>query len=224
MAANYGALKSDVASWLNRVDLTASIPTFIAGALARINLELQVAGGIVDQQQIAYATTTANVDSLTVPSDYQSLRYIKITDSSGLTDVLETVTYDQLIDTYGDLVKGIPEQVAIFDGSFIFRPIPDGVYTVQIGYLKKYADFNLDSDTNWLLQNGGNLMLYAACLEAAPKLDDDARLSTWVSAYQRSMDLVISANRRSQRGPKPAGVRMEPYLLGSRGSSILYGP
>lgn len=221
--ANYGTLKAQVATWLNRGDLTSNIPTYISAGLARVNLELQIAGGIVDQQQVAYANTTAGQDSLAVPNDYQALRYIKVTDSSAVADVLETVIYDQLIDTYGDQSTGVPEQVAIFDGAFIFRPIPDGAYRVQIGYIKKYADFANDSDTNWLLNNAGNLLLYAACLEAAPQLNDDPRMSTWVSTYQRSMQLLIDANRRSQRGPKPAGARMEPYLIGRSSYSIITG-
>ena len=239
MAATYGDLKTQVATWLNRADLTANIPLYIGAALDRINLELQSVGGIIDQEQVAFALTPINTysnlqndtyqDSLLVPSDYQALRYIKVVvNNSGIPDieedVLETVPYDQLIDVYGSQVLGPPQQVAIFNGSFFFRPVPDLAYRIQIGYIKRYTDFASDGDTNWLLTNGGNVVLYAACLEAAPQLRDDQRLQSWGGQYKEAMRIIVAANKRAERGPKPAGSRVESYLIRSSNEfSIING-
>lgn len=222
MSANYGALKTDIGIALARADLTARIPDYVAGALARINGELAAEGGIVDQEQLAYAATVPGSESLELPSDFDRLEFIKIG-----TDALEAAQgYDELLDEYGD-ERGQPKKYALFASALCFRPIPDAVYEVRIGYLKRYPMLAGDADTNWLLAQGGNLLLYAACLEATPQLGDDQRIVTWGGAYKGSLRLILDANARAKRAPRPAEVRLDAALLamgtGMRGD-IVNGP
>ena len=214
MAATYGELKAEVAVALNRADLTSLIPSLINAAVARANRDVSADGGLLDQEQMAFASLVVDQDTLPVPDDYQSLRFIKIG-----TDTLEMApTYDSLIDEYGD-ATGTPEKYAIFGTAFVFRPVPTVADTVRIGYIKKYQPFASDGDSNWLLTDGGNLLMYAACLEATPQLRDDPRIGTWNGGYRGTLQTLIDADRRARRGPKPAMATTDPVLaaIGWRG-------
>jgi hypothetical protein len=219
VSANFGELKTDVALALNRQNLTARIPGFINAALARINVALAEGGGITDQEQEAYATLLATDDTIEVPSDFQQLRYIRIG-----TDPLEHVgTFDALIDEYGD-DTGPPEKYTTFAETFIFRPIPTADVTLRIGYLKSYPALTADANTNYLLTSAGNLVLYAACLEAEPWLKDDQRVQTWGQAYAQTLARLLAAATIARRGPKRADVVHDPALLaignGNRGNIL----
>jgi hypothetical protein len=214
-------LKADVAKALNRQNLDPYIPGFVNAALARVNAALAEAGGLVDQEQEAYATLAADDDVIELPDDYQALRYFRIG-----TDPLEDAgTFDQLIDEYGDNT-GTPEKYALFASSFILRPVPTADCTLRIGYMKRYQTLANDTDANYLLTSGGNLLLYAACLEAEPWLKDDQRVQTWGQAYAQTLARLLAAAGRARRGSTRADIVHDPALLaiGSGNSSnILTG-
>jgi hypothetical protein len=213
MAANFGELKAQVARWLHKSDLATDIPTFINGGLARANLELAAAGGgLLAQEQEMHATLRAGVDSLTVPPNYISLRHIKIGDS-----ILESVDYNTLLDHWGDNTDSAPQQYAIQNSAFYFRPIPTADCDVVVSNVSGFAPFVNDADKNYLLTAGGNLLLYAALLEASPYLADDARVLTWERMYGSLKSALLRADRNARRGPKDAPARLDPLLTRNTG-------
>ena len=218
--STYAQLKTACANWLHRVDLTDRIPEFIAEGLERTNHELLARGGLPNQEQVATASTVADQESLAVPSDYAMLRWIRVDeDSTGAVEPLEPVDYDTLLHYYGTNT-GRPERFAVIDESFYFRPIPDAVYTVRIGYIKRYTAFSSDSDTNYLLTHGGNVLLHAALISAEGFLIDDARVDKWKSDYAEGLERLWLSARKS-RLHRPQEMTLEPFLCGGGGGASI---
>ncbi len=213
--SNYGELKTAVANWMRRSDLTDRIPEFIASGLQRVNNDLLLRNGIPDQEQVAIATTVADQLSLAWPSDFSALRWIK-RDYSTVADALplRSMGYDEMVETYGS-TTGAPEAYTSQDASFYFGPIPDAAYVIRIGYIKRYAAFSADVDTNYLLTNGSNILLWAALMEANVYMGDDARTSSlFVPAYQGALEGLRLMARRS-RHARPQMQMVDAALLGS---------
>lgn len=206
----YGELKTAVENWLARADLDSRIPEFIAGGLQRVNLDLQIAGGILDQEQRAYAATVATEESIALPTDYGAMRSIKLG-----TSPLEPRSYDELVDGYGD-ASGQPEKYAILAGEIFFRPIPDDAYTITINYSKRYTAFSADADTNYLLTSGANLLLYAALLDALPYLGNLAEAKGWAEGYTSSLNLMIRASRAGRWNHQPPELKSDRALVRAR--------
>lgn len=207
----YGGLKASVATWLARSDLTAMIPDFIEGGLQRVNNELLLRGGIPDQEQVATASTVAGDEALAVPTDFGSLRWIRLDDSSAVAATpLGSRDYSGLVNSYG-VTQGTPQAFATVAGQFMFRPIPDAVYTVRICYNKRYASFSADADTNYLLTAGGNLLLFAALTEAIMYLGDDPRVQNFIAGYQAAMTGLRTAARKARHEIPP--VQFDPVIL-----------
>ena len=70
--STYSELKTSVANYLNRDDLTSLIPTFIQLTETRLNRELRVRANMVR----AETTTTADTAFYNLPSDLIELRNI----------------------------------------------------------------------------------------------------------------------------------------------------
>ena len=71
--STYSELKTSVANYLNRDDLTSLIPTFIQLTETRLNRELRVRANMVR----AETTTTASTAFYNLPSDLIELRNIE---------------------------------------------------------------------------------------------------------------------------------------------------
>jgi hypothetical protein len=57
--------------------------------------------------------------------------------------------------------------------------------------------------TNWLLTSSPDIYLYGALLQAAPYLQDDARIQTWATLYERALNDLRTAD---DRGASSGGV------------------
>ena len=77
MALNtYSALRTSIADWLNRDDLTAVIPDFIALAEAQIERRIPI------QKLVKRATATVDTAFFAVPSDFISAKSLILTSTS----------------------------------------------------------------------------------------------------------------------------------------------
>lgn len=218
----YAGLKTAVASRLARSDLTSVIPEFIEAGLQRINNELLLRGGLPDQEQVATAATVANQETLALPATMAMLRWIRVDSStSSEADPLEQKDYTDLVERWGT-TTGCPQEFAIEDQSFYLRPIPDAIYTVRICYVERYASLSGDSDTNFLLTNGGNVLLFAACAEAFFHIGDDARAERAMVGYSMAMEGMRIAARRLRRS-RPTTQIVDPALVGRQRSNIEQG-
>jgi hypothetical protein len=193
--ANYGELKTAIASSAHRTDLTSVMDTFQSMAAARINRDLRV----MEMQE--RATDTLSSAFHPVPNDMVHMLNLHI-EANGNRYRLNYLTPDQLDYEYGSAASGMPAAYTLFNSQIEFRPAPDTSYPIEMFYVERVADLVNDTDTNDVLLYYPDIYLYASLLEVAVYTEDDELAQKWALLYDRE---VKRANDAARKARYPSG-------------------
>ena len=189
---NYTTLKTLVADYLHRTDLTDKLETFIALAesllFREINikaLEVVVTGTSVDG---AIALPAGTVNRITVSY-------------GGNTTALDYAS--QPASTH----YGWPASYTLEGGAIKLDTLTSQAYTLY--YTPKIDALSVSNPTNWLLDNAPDLYLCAAQLEGAKYVKDEGRIASLGAMLAPLLD---SVQRLTQRTGQPArgGMQVRP--------------
>lgn len=193
---SYSTLKTTVADWLKRTDLTASIPDFIRFAELRIYREMRVR-----QMEAALSGTIAS-GVLAVPSGYAELKYMRVGGQR-----VERKDVEWMYEKYPTRTSGgQPKFVAREVDSFIFGPYPDSAYTVTGLYYKALPALSDSNTTNWLITDAPDLILFASLCEAAPYMMNDERIPVWGNKYVATKDRIQTQDANEEFSGSPLAV------------------
>ena len=188
----YEGLKSSLANWLNRTDLTTEIPDFIALAEDRLSQEVRVP----TIEKTAAVILDAN-GAVTIPADFLELKYAFYNENP-----LERVSLTELrgyVKTSGDPVIFAREA-----RQFVFQPIPTMTATDRLIfiYYKDVPALSALAPTNELLEMAPQLYLYSSLVEASNFLGSDP--SRWETSYQSALSrLLLHARSAEFAGSTP---------------------
>ena len=197
----YAELKTAVATWLERDDLTNRIPEFIALAEDRIYQTIRTR----DLENTATISTTSSQQEDSLPTRYVAARRLYV-DASPDT-VLEYRSPVNFWSIWGSQTSAKPVVYTIEAGNFVWGPVPDAVYSIKILFYNRLAAFSADADTNSLLTNARGLYLYGALLEAAPFLGDDPRVLIWAQMWEDMKERIEIADRKDRFSGYPLTQR-----------------
>ena len=187
----YTELKTSIGDWLNRADLTSVIPDFISLAEAQVERTLRT------RQMIVRANASFDAQYGAVPADFLETKSLKLTSTNPQTP-LQFLSIDALDNEMTKYTaSGKPKFFGIVGGQFRIVPTPDANYTTELTYYAKLAKLSNSNTTNWLLTSNPDIYLYGALLQAAPYLQDDARIQTWATLYERALNDSQTADDRS---------------------------
>jgi len=193
----YTELKTSLADWLNRSDLTSVIPDFISLAEAQMERQLRTRQMIVR----ANATFAAAAEYGTVPDDFLETKSIKLNTNPITALQFQTIDAMDSLSNTTYLSSGKPLYFSVVGNQFRLLPIPDGEYTAELVYYAKLTKLSSTVATNFLLTQAPDVYLYGSLLQAAPYLQDDARISVWSSLYAAGLEqLQIADDRGSTSG------------------------
>jgi hypothetical protein len=190
--ATYSDLKTSVANYLGRSDLTSQIPDFITLA------ELRLSRDIRTRRMLKTATATMTVGDATVglPSDFIGIRDVFIQGSP------RTVVSYQTPSTFSTNSRadeqGLPVFYTLRSNEFEFAPKPDSAYVVQMLYYFKPTVLSDANTSNEFMANYPDALLYASLLEAEPYLMNDARTQTWSSLYNQAVSRINITDEESE--------------------------
>src|SRR3954471_15834540 len=91
---SYANLKSALADWLNRADLTAAIPDFIALAEAQISRRLLLSGPV--RRMLGRADLAVSEEFAALPADFLGVRSLYIEGEAGPLSFVEPEKIDEL--------------------------------------------------------------------------------------------------------------------------------
>jgi hypothetical protein len=187
----YTELKSSIADWLNRSDLTTVIPDFISLAEAQIERTLRT------RQMIIRANASFDAQYGAVPADFLEVKSLKLTSTNPITPMtyLSIDALDNEIAKY--TASGRPKFFGVVGDQFRIVPTPDANYTTELIYYAKLTKLSSSVASNWLLTANPDIYLYGALLQAAPYLQDDARIQTWATLYERALNDAQTADDRA---------------------------
>jgi len=206
--STYAELKTSIANWLNRADLTSEIADdFIKLTEADFNAKLRI------RQMEQIDTVTINAETVTVPTGFISVRSFYIL--SGNKYPLEYLTPSNLFETRGGSRTGRPRAYTIEADNeteqFRFGPSPDTSYT---GYLSYYKAFNALSDSNtsnYILNSHPNIYLYGSLYHAANFLGgmDPDQKQNWLQMYIAAMERCENNDKQDSYGGAPVTQRTD---------------
>lgn len=174
---NYSELKTAVADWLARSDLTSYIPDFITLGEARIYREMKV------RQMEAALSATISSGVIAVPTGYLSMKHAYV-DGSPVRPLIRA-SLEELYNQYPTRSSDRKPVMFARNGSnFEFGPYPDSDYTIKGVYYKKLDALSDANTSNWLTSDAPDLILFASLLEAEAFIKNDPRLALWEGRYQ----------------------------------------
>lgn len=189
LITDYSSLKTEVANWAARSDLTADIPLMIALAETRIYREMRVT-----EMETALSSTIAS-GVIAVPTGFLEAKKFYI-DGSPVQE-LERMSLDQLYVKYPTRSAcGKPHFFAEEGGNFIFGPYPDSNYTVKGVYYKQLDALSDSNTSNWLITKFQDGILYAAITEAWLFVRNTIEAQKYDALFQRAKDAYTLADRR----------------------------
>ncbi len=188
--STYAELKTSIGDWLNRSDLSATIPDFISLAEAQIERTLRT------RQMIVRANASFDQQYGALPADFLEAKSLKLTSTNPPTP-LSFLTIDLLDEQSSSYTaSGKPKFFGVVGNQLRILPTPDGTYTTELTYFAKLTKLSNGVTTNWLLTSSPDIYLYGALLQAAPYLQDDARIQTWATLYERALNDLRTADDR----------------------------
>jgi len=212
--ATYSDLKTSVANYLNRDDLTTVIPDFITLTENRLNRNLRVRTNLVR----AETTTSANTSFYNLPNDLIELRNITY-DTTSSSYALDYLSPESLSREYGVYTSGMPRAYTNLGKDIKLGPTPDAAYTININYFKKLETLSDANPTNLILSEFPELYLFSACLEGSIFLNDTEQMQRFMALYQQTLDDVKAA----EDAARYSGTSMTMTVQGDPGAMVRRG-
>ena len=184
-------------------DTVAQLPSLLRASEARID-RLCV---VPERESSMSFATTSGTQSYPVPVDYRHAMNLRMTGTNGRP--LEQVSQNYLHDQYTNL-SGEPIVFANRNGNWLFGPIPDAAYTIEVSYLTELSNLSPTNQTNWLLSENPDLYLYALLYQTSVWLEDlDA-----ATAYRAELLTIIDeVNLQGRRYRRTRGMRLRSPVV-----------
>lgn len=190
----YTVLQAKIAAWLNRTDLTALVPDFIALAEERINRDLRVR-----QMEVALLATTIADNRIAVPPATVGVKSLWL--SNCPQTPLRTQTFESVL-AMG--LSGSPTHWAWQGSDFYFN----GAGGVQGVLYQAVPTLSDASPTNWLLTASLSIYLFGGLYEAAIYIKDADAEARFGARFNATLEAIAGADKRDAlSGPLVSRVR-----------------
>jgi hypothetical protein len=201
MIATYSDLKTAIANYLARTDLTDQIPDFIRFAEIRLRRELRIR----QMLKTVTTTTTGGDNTVELPSDFIEIRdFIVQTNPVQPLDYMSPSLFSR---NARRAESGKPIDYTIMANDFLLAPIPDTAYTLEMIYYAAPTFLSDSNTSNAFVANCPDALLYASLMEAEPYIMNDARIATWGTMYNRSIEMLRVSDERSQYSGVPLAMQ-----------------
>lgn len=186
----FSEIKTSLASWLDRSDISASVLAEIINMTVKeIEREWNYRG------MQAAATGTLSTDNIAFPTRYKDLKSLFITTQDGERLLVKREwSYINSVYPQTSLLK-TPELCASkHDESKIYvRPYPDTSYSYTLTSYSYSADLSADADTNWLLTNHWDAVLFGGLKNATPYIKDTQMVSIYLAKFNQIISQIREA-------------------------------
>ena len=177
----YDELKSSIADFLNRDDLTSVIPTFISLTEADINRKIR--------HWRMENRATAEVDSRysAIPADFLEPIRLHLEGNHAPLESISSYQMQELRQSSLD-TAGRPQYYCLTQGEIELYPTPNQAENLEMYYYAKLPALTASVSTNAILEYHPDIYLYGSLTHTAPYLGEDARAATWARLYQNAVD------------------------------------
>ena len=210
--SSYSELKTSIANWLNRSDLTSEIAEdFIVLAEKDFNSKLRIR-----KMNATDSSFSINAETVALPTGFLQLRDIYIVEG-GTKYALKYITPAQMDQIKGSSTSGMPSTFTILGDNFRFAPTPASTYTATINYFKEFDPLSTSNTSNYILTNHPSIYLYGALYHAANFLGgiEPRQVQQWQQQYVTALERLERNDREDQYGNAPLQQRGDVTIAGS---------
>lgn len=189
MISNYGTLKTALADFSERNDLTTKLPYFVDSAHQEVCRKLR---GTVN---IATAGVTINAEYIAQPSGFRAMKrlYLDLTPRRALT----AVSAEKRVDlTVQFTATAYPDNYSVEGANLAFSPVPNGSVTAKALYYQDPDAFSVDLDTNVVLTKYPFLYLYGGLAELFRYLEDDNNADRYEARFRAMIDDINASEAK----------------------------
>ena len=198
---SYDNLKTNIADYLARSDLTEKIPMFVSLAEKRLNRDLRLRQML---QQSTYSLTGGF--KVPTPADFLEMKDIHIDANPVINLNFKTVSQFYRLGTSSS--TGQPINYTLVSDNFVLAPRPIGSSTINMTYYKIPKVLSDTNPSNEYLEVCPDLLLYSSLVESAPFLMNDERLATWEALYTRGLTSITKSDEQSEFPAQPLAVQL----------------
>ena len=210
--STYTELKTSIANWLNRTDLTSEIAEdFIVLAEKDFNSKLRIR-----KMNATDSSFSINAETVSLPTGFLQLRDMYIVEG-GTKYALKYITPAQMDQIKGSSTSGMPSTFTILGDNFRFAPTPASTYTATINYYKEFDPLSSTNTSNYILSNHPSIYLYGALYHAANFLGgiEPRQVQQWQQQYVTALERLERNDREDQYGNAPLQQRGDVTVAGS---------
>lgn len=201
----YAELKSTIANWLNRSDLSDEIAEdFIVLAEADFNSKLRI------RQMHSQTTITIDAETESTPTGFLQVRdfYILSNNDKYALNYLSPAQMDSI---KGTSMSGLPVAYTILGSTFRFAPRPADSYSGILNFYKKFDALSATNTSNYILTDHPAIYLYGSLFHASNFLGgiDPNQSQQWSQMYQTALERAELNDREDQFSGSPLQIRSD---------------
>ena len=201
----YAELKTAIANYLNRSDLTSDIDTFIDNVEAELNRRLRT------KDMIKRATATADSQYLAVPTDWIEAINVEITSNDFSPLFQQSIESLDVYRKSNNNSVGQPVYYAMVDDSIELAPTPDGQYTLQLTYYAKISALSDSNTSNFVSVSHPDVYLYGALKHASIFLMEDERIPMFTQQFEKALEEMRLEQEKAAFGKGSLMMRRRTY-------------
>ena len=186
----YDGLKTSIANWADRTDLTAFIPDFIHLTEARFNRTLRLRA----MEQSQFAETVGGQSNYALPTNFLQMREFRLNQEPTIS--LRYVS-PEIFEAW-NLGSGVPKFYTIIANEIRIGPKPAGEYEMEMLYWRRFPALTSSAPSNWMLLNAPDVYLYGSLLELEPFVQNDSRIAVWGAGYTNAIEAIQSADDKDR--------------------------
>jgi Sec7-like guanine-nucleotide exchange factor len=201
----YAELKTNIANFLNRSDLTNQLDFFIDATEAEFNRRLRV------KDMIKRATATADSQYLSLPTDWLEAINVQL-DGNNFTPLMQQSI--ESLDIYRksvDNVSNQPVYYALVDNTIELAPTPDTSYTLQLTYYGTIDALSDSNTSNFISNSYPDAYLYGALKHASIYLMEDDRVALFTQQFEKALEEMRLEQEKAEFGKGSLMQRRRTY-------------
>jgi hypothetical protein len=200
----YDELKTNIANFLNRSDLTNQLDFFIDATESEFNRRLR------NKDMIKRATATADAQYMSLPTDWLEAINVEITSNDFRPLFQQSLESLDVYRKANNNVTGQPIYYAIVDNSLELAPTPDASYTLQLTYYGTIDALSSSNTTNFISTGYPDAYLYGA-LKQVP---------LFTAQFEKALEEMRMEQEKAEFGKGSLMQRRRTY--GKSGKNIYY--
>jgi len=201
----YAELKTAIANYLNRSDLTSYLDTFIDTTEAELNRKLRT------KDMIKRATATADAQYLTLPNDWLEVINVEVTSNDFSPLFQQSIESMDVYRSANNNTTGQPRYFAIVDGTLELAPTPDVAYTLQLTYYGTIDALSDSNTSNFVSTNHPDVYLYGCLKQASIFLMEDERVPMFTAQFESALEEMRMQQERAAFGEGSLIQRRRTY-------------